>query len=286
MKNLVIKPASKEEFSIAVGWAAQEGWNPGLADLDAFFAADPNGFLMAWYNDEPVASISVVKYGEAFGFLGFYIVHPQHRGKGFGISIWNAGMEYLGNRTVGLDGVLEQQKNYEKSGFTFVGKNIRHTGTPVFASKHALESHVRNVMADDFDAICAFDQPLFQTNRDQFIKVWVDPKASPDRITKIVEVDGELQAFGTIRACRDRYKIGPLFANDKASAYALFEQLCSEIPNDCEVSLDVPEANKAGAQMAVKCGLVPAFETARMYFGPYKDLDFTKQFGITTFELG
>ena len=38
--------------------------------------------------------MSAVRYGERFGFLGLYIVKPQHRGKGFGIKLWRAAMEH------------------------------------------------------------------------------------------------------------------------------------------------------------------------------------------------
>ena len=48
MSGLVIRPASRKEFAVAVGWAASEGWNPGLDDLAAFHAADPAGFLMGF----------------------------------------------------------------------------------------------------------------------------------------------------------------------------------------------------------------------------------------------
>lgn len=76
MKNLMIRTASENEFAVAIEWAKSEGWNPGLDDLSAFYAADPGGFLMGFLDDEPVSSISVVRYGDEFGFLGFYIVHP------------------------------------------------------------------------------------------------------------------------------------------------------------------------------------------------------------------
>ena len=82
-----IRPASRKEFTVAVDWAADEGWNPGLDDLEAFHAADPNGFLMGFEGDEPISSISVVKYGAKFGFLGFYIVRPDRRETGAGLSI-------------------------------------------------------------------------------------------------------------------------------------------------------------------------------------------------------
>ena len=85
---LYIKQASRAEFATAVEWAASEGWNPGIDDLDAFYGADPSGFLMGYIDDKPVSSISVVRYGEDFGFLGFYIVDPRYRSSGIGIKTW------------------------------------------------------------------------------------------------------------------------------------------------------------------------------------------------------
>jgi GNAT superfamily N-acetyltransferase len=75
---------TRDELDLAVEWAAQEGWNPGLADADCFYAADPQGFQIGYLGEEPVGCISVVRYHDSFGFLGFYIVRPEQRGRGFG----------------------------------------------------------------------------------------------------------------------------------------------------------------------------------------------------------
>ena len=40
MTTLVVHAMSRAEMDLAVEWAAAEGWNPGLDDADAFFAAD------------------------------------------------------------------------------------------------------------------------------------------------------------------------------------------------------------------------------------------------------
>ena len=117
MSALAIRPMRRADLDIAIDWAAAEGWNPGLDDADAFLAADPQGFLMGWLGDEPVACISVVAYGAAYGFLGFYICRPEFRGQGHGWALWQAGIARLGDRTIGLDGVVEQQANYARSGF-------------------------------------------------------------------------------------------------------------------------------------------------------------------------
>ena len=79
---------TRQEIEIPIEWAAKEGWNPGLYDGESFHAADPDGFILGLLDDEPIASISAVKYGTSFGFIGFYIVKPEYRGKGYGIQTW------------------------------------------------------------------------------------------------------------------------------------------------------------------------------------------------------
>ena len=44
--SYAIRPMARDELSIALDWAAAEGWNPGLHDAPCFLAADPQGFLL------------------------------------------------------------------------------------------------------------------------------------------------------------------------------------------------------------------------------------------------
>ena len=107
-----IKTMRREEIDIAIEWAATEGWNPGSHDASCYHAADPNGFLVGYLDQQPIATISAIKYGKSFGFIGFYMVAPAYRGQGYGLQIWNAGLRYLEGRNIGLDGVVAQQENY------------------------------------------------------------------------------------------------------------------------------------------------------------------------------
>ena len=73
MNTFTIRPMRQDEISLAVEWAAGEGWNPGLAD-DAYFASvDPEGFFIAELDGAPAATISCVNYDARFSFLGFYL---------------------------------------------------------------------------------------------------------------------------------------------------------------------------------------------------------------------
>jgi hypothetical protein len=70
MDGFCIRPMRPEEISIAMNWAAAEGWNPGLADDACFATVDPQGFLIGELDGAPAATISCVNYDATFAFLG------------------------------------------------------------------------------------------------------------------------------------------------------------------------------------------------------------------------
>ncbi|MCB1487785.1 MAG: GNAT family N-acetyltransferase [Bauldia sp.] len=260
-------------------WAAAEGWNPGLHDADAFHPTDPEGFLIGWKDGKPVSCISVVAYDDAYGFLGFYIVHPDHRGHGHGFATWKAGIERLGNRTIGLDGVVDQQANYAKSGFVLAERNIRFSGVP---SVEPPGDHPIVELGDVAPSLADYDATMVPARRDAFLRHWINPE---HRLTLGYVDNGRVRGYGTIRPCRKGYKIGPLFADTPAIAEALFNRLATTTGGE-PLSIDVPEPNADGVALATRHGLTPSFETARMYRGPAPSVPLGNIYGITSFELG
>lgn len=281
-----VRNATPKDFATAVRWAQDEGWNPGVADLEAFFAADPSGFLMGFADGRPVSSISVVRYGDEYGFLGFYIVHPDERGRGYGMATWEAGMAYLAGRMVGLDGVVAQQDNYRKSGFQLAGRNIRFSGVPAQSRPKAPAVKIIDAQPAHADQVDTLDRACFGVPRSRFLQAWVFPETGAGRRTFAAFEAGDLSGYATIRKCIDGYKVGPLFARTPQSAEALFQACCAEAGPGAAVTLDVPESNRQAMMMAKSAGLEPVFETARMYRGSAPGLPWTDIFGVTTFELG
>jgi len=278
-------------FSIAVGsaddvqrmaqWAADEGWNPGNTDAHAFFAADPGAFLIGRLDGEPVTCISVVKYGQGLGFLGFYIARPVVRGKGHGIQTWNAGMARLAGRTVGLDGVVAQQANYRKSGFRNAWNNIRYEGTPPDIAPPA-GVVLKDARGVPFDGLAAFDRRFFPEARESFLACWI---SLPERAAMVALRDGAVAGFAVMRACQAASRIGPLFAESPDIAAALVSGLARRM-GATAVAIDVPDINKPAVALVEQARLKPSFETARMYTGGTPDMDFAGLFGVTSLELG
>ncbi|GAB5518398.1 MAG: GNAT family N-acetyltransferase [Rhodothermales bacterium] len=279
--TLAIQTMNPSEVELVVDWAAAEGWNPGLHDAAIYPLADPNGFLIGYLGETPVATISVVQYGEGFGFLGFYIVAPAYRGRGYGLQIWKAGIGYLAGRNVGLDGVVEQQANYQKFGFKLAYRNIRYEGQG--GGTRPKDARLVALAKVPFEDIQAYARPFFPEDRSSFLKAWI---TQPHSHGYAVMADGQLQGYGVMRACRTGYKIGPLYADSANIAEALYRALTSRIRASEPVYLDVPEKNPAAVQLAEKYGMHPVFETARMYTGSEPTIPMDRLFGVTSFEIG
>lgn len=280
MTGFEIAGASAADMKLIRDWADEEGWNPGDSDRFAFAVADPEGFLVGRLDGEPVACISAVRYGGGFGFIGFYIARPAVRGQGYGIRLWHAGMERLDGRLVGLDGVVDQQDNYRKSGFRSAWNNFRYEGVPQGEDEGAVE--IVDAATLPFGRLAAYDRRFFPAARDAFLSAWT---GLPGRAALAAVRDGRIEGLGVIRPSSAAHRIGPLYAATPAVAAALVRRLARHTP-DGPVSVDVPDANPKAGALFERLGLAPAFETARMYTGPTPDLALTELFGVTSLELG
>jgi hypothetical protein len=268
------------DIALAADWAAAEGWNPGLADAACFATVDPGGFLIGEVDGAPAATISCINYDERFAFLGFYIVRGDLRGRGYGLRIWNAAIAHARPRTIGLDGVVAQQGNYRKSGFQLAYANIRYGGS--VAPLPAPPAGIVPLADVPFASVEADDATVFPAPRAPFLRAWISARG---HIGRALVRDGRLAAWGVIRPCRNGRRIGPLVADDRAAAEAIFAALVAAA-GPGEVFLDVPSVNRDAVALAQDHGLAPVFETARMYTGAIRPVRLERVFGVTTFELG
>ncbi|MFB2895486.1 GNAT family N-acetyltransferase [Aerosakkonemataceae cyanobacterium BLCC-F50] len=274
-----IRPMTQADLELSLEWAAAEGWNPGIYDAEAFYAADTGGFLIGEINGEPISSISAVRYDDTFGFIGLYIVKPNWRGQGFGLQTWNAGLKLLENRNVALDGVLAQVENYRKFGFQSAYRHVRYAGLGMATDYNKSIVPLSNVPIEN---LLNYDRQCFPTPRPQFLQKWINqPENSAYGFLK----NDNLSGYGVLRKCRNGFKIGPLFADDLEIAESLFLALINHAQNQA-IFLDTPDANPQAIFLAQKYRMQPVFECVRMYTGGIPEFDITKVFGVTTLELG
>jgi GNAT superfamily N-acetyltransferase len=87
--DMKIRRMTRDELDTLIYWAAHEGWNPGLDDAEAFWAANPDGFVVAEIDGELVGGGAIIAYEKRYGFMGLFLVRPDHRGHGLGNRLWH-----------------------------------------------------------------------------------------------------------------------------------------------------------------------------------------------------
>lgn len=266
-----------EDLETVLDWAAAEGWNPGLDDAAAFYAADPDGFFVTEDEGELVAAISVVNHGPDFAFLGLYLCQPSHRGRGVGYALWQTALDHAGNRTVGLDGVPEQQANYVKSGFAHAGATVRYSGQ--VAGRE--DASLRPLDATEIDAAIALEMAASGWEKPAYLRAWFTDTAH--RKTFAMERDGRLAGLVTVRKCRSGAKIGPLIAPDEATALTMIRHAASVFSDT--IIIDVPGSADPLDRLCRSLDLEPVFHTARMYRGNMPETT-APWYSVATLELG
>ena len=210
-----------------------------------------------------------------------YIVVLPQRGRGYGIQLWRAAMERLAGHNIGLDGVLAQQANYQRSGFNLAYSNIR------YERYGRLEVHAVPEIVDartvPLPALLDYDSAHFPASRPGFVPQWI---AQPESEALAFVAQDSIRGYGVVRRSVNGWKIGPLFADSAAIAGQLYVALSRNAGDDEPVYLDVPEINAAGLQFAQRYGMKKVFGTARMYTGEFPVIPLHQVYGVTTFELG
>lgn len=264
------------EVELALDWAAAEGWNPGRHDADSCRAADPDGLLVGLIDGTPAAVIACVRYADAYGFVGLYIVREDLRGRGHGIELWDAGHAHFGDLPSGLEAVEAQIPNYARAGYVAGGWTQRWHGQG--AATGEIHPDVAPVSVAD---VLELDTRAFGVPRAAFLDGWL---GQPEAVARGLWRAGRLVGYGVRRRCREGWKVGPLFATDLDAAGRLLDGLVADL--DGPYWVDIPRAHAHATRLAADRQLQPVFRTCRMVRGSAPTHDATLVYGVTSLELG
>jgi GNAT superfamily N-acetyltransferase len=256
-QNFTIRPLARPELDLVLDWAAAEGWNPGLNDADCFYVCDPNGCFLGLLDGEPVAAIAALAYDATLGFLSFYLVKPGFRGRGYGLRLWQAALDHLKGRNLGLDALAAQVANYAQSGFRVAYHNFYYRA----AGGGQAPAGLLPLSRLPFKDLVAYDAAFFPSPRPRFLSCWLK---QPEGAALGAVPDGRLAGYGVIRACRRGFKIGPLLADRPEIARDLLNGLLARAAG-APVFINMPEANPLALALAREQGLSHFATMARMY---------------------
>lgn len=291
MGEVRYRQLEQAELATVVDWAAAEGWEPGLHDADAFWAADAAGFLGLESNGALIGSGAIIAYpgaestGAGSGFMGLFIVEPKYRGQGLGHDFWYYRRDLLRSRLgadapIQMDGVVAMEPFYSRGGFRRLHYDIRMSGVVENMPNGTVDCVDARELT--FDHLLTYDQECSGLVRRAFLEKWIN---APESVSLAV-IDGEtIIGFGVLRKTVGKAKVGPLFADSRDVAQTLLGALAARF-GGAPLSLDVPEINSAAMRLARDAGLSESFRCARMVYGPDPRVEWQQTFGVTTFEVG
>ncbi|MFY8149190.1 MAG: GNAT family N-acetyltransferase [Prochlorococcaceae cyanobacterium] len=291
---LKIRPLEKGDIPTVTAWARAEGFAPGAGDVAIYRHTDRQGLWVGWLGQERIGCIAGVRYNAAYGFLGLFLVVPQHRGRGHGVALWKHALEHLADLPcIGLEAAPDRLTDYAGWGFVEASTTTRWqwigaAGDPEDPLEAAGSEDLVCLSGAEIPerAVQAYDAQREPSPRPYFLADWLHHRAGT--VLALLDGAGNCHGFGRIRPCLLRqgegWRIGPLLADSPALAERLLRGLLRR--HDGVVLLDAPGANPAAAPLLQGLGFRPLSQTVRMYRGSQPPVSLADVYGLACLELG
>ena len=278
----IIRQMLKEETEGIFNWGKREGWNLGLHDWDIVYDIDPKGYFVGVLDGKIIGSIAGVHYERKYAYLTLFMVEPEYRGRGYGLALWKHTLNYLnkevGVECIGLDAVLEREKDYQKWGFRPYYKITGYT----YEVNQGFSRKYPPIDDKHFQDIVEYDLKVFKVNRASFL---YDYTFKTEAKTGVAYEGNRLVGFTIARPCWRGYNVCPIFADNTEVARGLLESVLADLPGQM-ITIEVPEPNSEAMKLPRDFDMKPWNPTVRMYTSDKYQQDIRYIYSNTTRVVG
>ncbi len=219
IEGLTLHELSAEDAHRGFLLSTEIGWNQTENDW-AYMLANGLGVGMTDASGKLVASALVLPYG-SFGWVCMVLVAPDWRRRGIATDLMNRVIGLLRDDGVvpGLDATPAGREVYRQIGFLDVyGLERLIAGKARLRAKTPPGTELRPLSADDLKAVAVYDRAIFAGEREELLRHLHGRE--PGRAFGAWR-NGELSGFVLARDGRTWTQIGPVIAEDYATAKAL-----------------------------------------------------------------
>ncbi|NUW36104.1 GNAT family N-acetyltransferase [Nonomuraea sp. SMC257] len=213
--------------------------------------------------DGLAATNILTRYGHDHAVISMVLTAERHARQGLARALMEHALEEAGDRTVSLHATEQGRPLYERLGFRTVGRVAKHTG--VFAGEPS--GATRPATGDDLGAILALDAEIFGTDRSEVLRRMFGFGLS----VRVAE-----KGFGHCWRNDTDVVIGPVVAQDLATAQALIGDLALDAGGEVRMDLDL--AQEELVAWAVAHGMGRPWEVSLMVRHGSLPGDRTRQF--------
>jgi GNAT superfamily N-acetyltransferase len=258
-----VKKMSAKDLEFAVRITDEMNWNLAKQDFEFMLELEPEGCFVLFSDSERIGIATTISYGK-IGWFGNLVVSESHRKKGAGSLLVEHSLKYLKSKnveTVGLYAYMNRIPFYKRLGFEHDSEHIVLDGKS-FSSPP--QPAARKAEKKDIQKIIDYDSACFGASRRKLLEpILLDP----DNLCCLYSENGHISGYAVAKVYRGLVELGPLVCQQGRSDIAI--NLLRTILNKLEgleVSMCIPQKEKAILKMLVKSGFTENFRLARMFF--------------------
>jgi len=185
-------------------------WNQLEADWQIFLHNSPDACMVATYKEQIVGTVTTIRYGHSFSWIGMVLVDPDFRQQGIGQQLLQKALQLLqSEETVKLDATPQGREVYLK--MNFVDEYPISRMNMLHAEQIFHLTIARAILKDDLPLLIKFDSKIFGADRSSLLN-WMREKAPG--FAFLIEEGNEIKGYSMGRYGHDFIHIGPVIAEN------------------------------------------------------------------------
>lgn len=257
-------------------------WNQLESDWQIFLQHSPAACMVATFQDQIVGTVTTIRYGHSFSWIGMVLVDPDFRLKGIGQQLLQEALQLLqAEETVKLDATPAGREVYLK--LNFVDEYPLTRMNRMLTEQIFHPARARAIKKDDLPRLVEFDSRIFGANRSSLLQwMW---ETAPG-FSFMIEEGDEIKGYAMGRYGHDFTHIGPIIAINTNIAKDLLMAVLSKCAGS-PVILDVLHFEPEWISWLSEIGFTEQRNFIRMFRGinRFKGLP-ENQFAIIGPEFG
>ncbi len=280
-------PLTRAELDQADALVREAGWNQLAADWHAFLDF---GTVYAVRNGagRVVATAATLPYGGRFAWISMVLVNGPYRRRGIATRLLRRCIDDItaAGLVPALDATPAGRAVYLglgfKDSFTFARLQWRAHRRSAVAPAASGGAAVRPISDADWNALGAYDAAAFGADRSRLL---ARMRGRLPAAELIAERDGRIAGFLLGRDGNTAAQLGPLIAEDDASACALLARALGSL--DGPIYIDLADQKASVAAWLASCGFTVQRPFTRMFLGRSERFDdAARSFAVVGPEFG
>ncbi|KAF8784443.1 uncharacterized protein LOC129958773 [Argiope bruennichi] len=244
--KFVIRNLSNNDIPEMVSLPRSEGREMGQeSEILSWMNVDPYGIFVAEnVEDGQIAGCCCgIALSDNHGYIGMYVVKSKYRGLGLGRILWNAAVNRLGNRNIGLSSAPPMLGFYRgKAGFAFTARwtvDLYMALDPVLPKSTLSRPLPFTVVVDPKGSLVQhaidYDYFIHKYDRSSIVKETIGEKGTLTLMALKPSIDDNFQATGYAcmkKSLQGHWLIAPIYAEDSSSARSLLYGLVNALNDD------------------------------------------------------